>query len=113
MCIKRSEEEHRQYYYLSMPYLVYILYSKKLNRFYVGQTIDLQNRVEEHNNGESPYTSTGTPWTLIWSTVKSSFRETELLEQKLKNLSRTRKIRFMLKYLEGVANMKLLKSIAP
>ena len=94
-----------------MPYLVYVLYSKRLNRFYVGQTTNLENRLSEHNNGESPYTSQGTPWILLWSTTKQSFREVELLEQKLKNLSRIRKIRFMRKYKKRIMAIDFFKAI--
>jgi len=94
--------EHRQYF-ISMMYRVYILYSPSLDRFYVGQTNDLKNRIEEHNNGESSYTSGGTPWILIWSARKASFRAAESLEEKLKNLSRSRKIKFMYKNKELIA----------
>jgi len=88
---------------------VYILYSKKLNRFYVGQTTNLGNRLSEHNQGESNYTSQGLPWTLLWSVSKSSLNEALTFERKLKNLSRARKMKFMIKYDEGVHNAKLLK----
>ena len=85
-----------------MSYFVYIIFSKRLNRFYIGFTKDLDNRIQEHNSGESPYTSQGMPWKLIWTTTKSTTRSAEVLEQKLKNLSRDRKIKFIKKYKEGI-----------
>ena len=94
-----------------MKYHVYILYSRSLDRFYVGQTKDLQNRLVEHNQGESAYTSTGSPWTLLWSTTKATFRSAELLEEKLKNLSRVRKIKFMYKYKDSIANQDVLDQL--
>jgi putative endonuclease len=94
-----------------MQYQVYILYSKKLNRFYVGQTLNLKNRIIEHNSGESPYTSTGIPWSLIWATKKDTFRAAEVLEDKIKNLSSTRKIKFILKYSEGIVDEELLNQL--
>ncbi len=94
-----------------MKYYVYIQYSHSLVRFYVGQTNDLQNRLVEHKNGESQFTSTGTPWTLLWSTTKASFRAAESLEEKLKNLSRARKIKFIYKYEMGIANRDLLDQL--
>ena len=42
----------------------YILYSEKLDKYYVGACIDLVRRVYEHNIGHSKFTSTGTPWVL-------------------------------------------------
>jgi putative endonuclease len=96
-----------------MHYIVYILYSSGINRFYVGQTSNLDNRITEHNSGESPYTSTGIPWKLLWSTTKPTLRTAEDLEFKLKNLTRVRKIRFMRKYPDGIQDMDLLNSITP
>ena len=32
-------------------YFVYIIYSEKLNKFYVGTTDDIENRLLKHNNG--------------------------------------------------------------
>ena len=95
-----------------MHYYVYILYSSKLNRFYVGFTKNVDSRLSEHNHGDSSYTSTGIPWSLLWSTVKSTMKDAVELEQKLKNLSRERKIRFMNKYDEGIEDQILLKKIS-
>lgn len=95
-----------------MTYHIYILYSEKLNHFYIGHTTNLDNRFTKHNNGESPYTSQGIPWSLLWSTTKNSFRLAEALEFKLKNLSRSRKIKFMKKYHEGVVEQDLLVKLS-
>ena len=40
-------------------YHTYIIFSEKLNKFYVGATEDLDRRLVEHNTGRSPYTKTG------------------------------------------------------
>ena len=45
---------------------VYILYSNKLKKFYVGSTTDLRKRVKEHNGKYSPFTSLGVPWRLVY-----------------------------------------------
>ncbi|WP_443936454.1 GIY-YIG nuclease family protein [Pedobacter sp. MW01-1-1] len=46
---------------------VYILYSKKLNRYYVGYTEDLEKRLEQHNTGFSKYTSKAEDWEVCYS----------------------------------------------
>ena len=46
-----------------MPH-IYIIYSNKLNKYYVGACIDLQRRLYEHNIGHSKFTSLGLPWIL-------------------------------------------------
>ena len=49
-----------------MPH-IYIIYSNKLNKYYVGACIDLQRRLYEHNIGHSKFTSLGLPWILKYS----------------------------------------------
>ena len=79
-------------------YFVYILYSFSIHKFYVGQTSDIQSRVQRHNQGGEKYTSKGIPWTLLWSTAKGTRKEAINLEQKLKNLSQERLFGLMMKY---------------
>ena len=45
---------------------VYILYSKKIDKYYVGACTDLDSRFYEHNLGRSKFTSTGIPWELVY-----------------------------------------------
>ncbi|MFH1225733.1 MAG: GIY-YIG nuclease family protein [bacterium] len=47
-------------------YYVYIIYSKKLNKKYIGSTENLRNRIIEHNSGKSDFTSKGIPWKLLY-----------------------------------------------
>ena len=95
-----------------MPHFVYILYSRKFNRFYVGVTLDLSKRILQHNNKENPSTAGGVPWILIWNTFKESRLKAESLEQKLKHLSRVRKIKFMHKYHEGITDQDLFRVLS-
>lgn len=47
-------------------YYVYILQSTKDKTYYIGSTINLKNRIAQHNHHHSPYTSTKTPYRLMW-----------------------------------------------
>ncbi|PWD98060.1 GIY-YIG nuclease family protein [Marinilabilia rubra] len=49
-----------------MEFFVYILYSPKADKYYVGQTSDVTRRLKEHNNPEvfSKFSAKGIPWTL-------------------------------------------------
>jgi len=40
-----------------MKYFVYIIYNKNFDKFYIGQTYNLDKRESEHNLGLSKYTS--------------------------------------------------------
>jgi putative endonuclease len=46
---------------------VYIIYSEKIYKYYVGACTDLQRRLYEHNIGHSKFTATGIPWKLLYS----------------------------------------------
>jgi len=43
-------------------YFVYIIYSAKLDRYYVGYSENIEIRVEQHNHGISDYTSKAQDW---------------------------------------------------
>jgi putative endonuclease len=49
-----------------MTYYCYIIYSRQLDRFYVGHTEDLSIRVDQHRSGASKYTSKATDWELVY-----------------------------------------------
>ena len=51
---------------------VYILYSKVIDRFYVGYTNDLERRLAEHNRMKGKYTDSGIPWNLVYSEIYST-----------------------------------------
>ena len=93
----------------------YILYSKKIDRFYKGHTNNLQDRISRHNAASEKATQEGVPWILCWTTSKNSRSEAMILEQKLKNLNRGRLIQFMLKYEQGIGSpdeLLLLKQLS-
>ncbi len=87
-----------------MTYFVYILYSEKLDTFYKGHTNNIKDRLYRHNNGQENFTSKGVPWILIWNTEKATKAEAYQLELKLKNLSKSRTIAFIMKFSDGVAS---------
>ncbi len=47
-------------------YYVYILKSSKDNSKYIGITQNLQNRLSEHNNGETKSNKAKLPYTIAW-----------------------------------------------
>ena len=69
--------------FLFMP-CVYIIYSVKLNKFYVGACTDLERRLYEHNIGHSKFTATGTPWVLKYKEEFPSLQEAKKRETYIK-----------------------------
>ena len=94
-----------------MEYHVYIIYSQSRNIFYTGITSDLHKRIYYHNNALDGFTSLGRPWKVLWSTSKPAKADALILEKKIKNLSRVRKIQFIEKYHNEILDPKLWISI--
>ena len=65
-------------------YITYILYSSKIDKYYTGQTMDLDRRIEEHNRGKTPFSASGIPWKLIYSKVLTSRQNAIKLERYIK-----------------------------
>jgi putative endonuclease len=68
-----------------MNYVVYILWSSSIQKFYIGQTQDLVNRLVEHNAGEGRFTNLGKPWVLIYQQACATRSEAVALEKKIKS----------------------------
>ena len=70
--------------YNKFMYYVYILYSKGLNKYYVGYTEDIKKRIKQHNHKLVPFTSKGVPWTCpfceIFLIKKDAIREEKFLK---------------------------------
>jgi putative endonuclease len=65
-------------------FVTYILYSPKVNKFYTGQTDDMNRRLEEHNRGKTPFMANGIPWKLIFSKQFDSRADAMKLERFIK-----------------------------
>ena len=72
-----------------MPH-IYIIYSKKLDKYCVGACIDLQRHLYEHNIRHSKFTSLGLPWIYKYSESFATLslakkRELEIKKKKSRN----------------------------
>jgi len=65
-------------------FYVYILESKKDNSFYIGQTDDLEKRLDFHNQGLSKYTSRKLPWHIVYFEEYTTRKEALQRERFLK-----------------------------
>ncbi|MGH2575509.1 MAG: GIY-YIG nuclease family protein [Ignavibacteria bacterium] len=67
-----------------MAYYTYILYSQKLDKYYVGHTINVEHRLQEHNRGKSKFTKNGLPWQLVKYFESVTKAEASKFESKIK-----------------------------
>ena len=67
-----------------MNYYVYIIYSERLQKFYIGISKDLEKRLDAHMKGISHYTKKASDWELIWNIILPTKKETLILERRIK-----------------------------
>ena len=75
-------------------YYVYALQSVLKKRIYIGQTKDLNKRLQYHNNGAVKSTSKDKPWELIAFQKVESISAARWIERDLKR-SRGKRIRWI------------------
>jgi putative endonuclease len=68
-------------------FYVYVLRSKKDGSTYIGQTSNLEKRLEDHNAGLSGYTRNHTPYALVYMETYETRGEAMRREKYLKSLS--------------------------
>ena len=69
-----------------MKYCLYIIYSGKFDKYYIGQTNNLPLRLKRHNGGRSKSTKHYRPWKLLFEKRFNSRSEAMRLERYLKSL---------------------------
>jgi putative endonuclease len=68
--------------------LVYIIYSKLLDKYYVGETIDLGKRLIEHNNGtyDKAFTKKANDWSIFLLISCDDKKQALLIEKHIKRM---------------------------
>ncbi|MEB2785778.1 GIY-YIG nuclease family protein [Algoriphagus persicinus] len=75
---------------------MYILYSEKLAKYYVGACTDLDRRIYEHNIGHSTFTSTGIPWILVYQESFDDLLSAKRRELQIKKMKSRKYIEFLI-----------------
>jgi putative endonuclease len=50
-----------------MSYIVYIIFSRSRNRYYIGCTSDLPERIKKHNTNHSGFTGKTLDWEVVYT----------------------------------------------
>jgi putative endonuclease len=75
----------------NLMYKVYLLKSKKDFKYYVGQTDNIERRLEEHNSGKNKSTKNRRPFFLVGCEEYETQNEARYREYQLKNHSDKKK----------------------
>ncbi len=65
-------------------FTLYILYSEKIDHFYVGYTNNIVRRLKEHNTVRGKYTDRGIPWELVYTENYETKQEAKNREAEIK-----------------------------
>ncbi|MFH0887809.1 MAG: GIY-YIG nuclease family protein [Planctomycetota bacterium] len=79
-----------------MVYYVYILKSLKDNSFYIGQTRNLEERLQRHNTGRSRFTRDKNPWIIVYSEKFPTQQEALKKETEIKNKKSRKYIEYLI-----------------
>jgi putative endonuclease len=66
-------------------HFVYILKSDKYNKYYIGQTKNVDERLKRHNTGRSVYTRKFMPWKIVYSEKYNTKAEAYKREMEIKS----------------------------
>jgi putative endonuclease len=92
------------------PHYVYIIYSKSFDRFYIGETVNVAERIKQHNTGFYEHSSTKfvSDWSLYQSIVCENRAQALNLERFIKRM-KSRKFISRLKEEPGLIESLLEK----
>ena len=95
-----------------MTHYVYILYSEKINKYYIGETHDLQLRLDRHNQNyyDNKWTKRGQPWIIYFSIKCQSKSQAKQIEKHIKSMKSRKYIENLILYPE--IELKLLRKYA-
>lgn len=80
----------------SSEYFVYILYSEKVDRFYVGQSDNILERMCDHLSGQSPYIPIAKDWVLMHTETYSTRTESLIRENAIKRKKSRKSIEWII-----------------
>ena len=85
---KRGRHRFPLFILITMAHFVYIIYSKSVDKFYVGETLNVAKRFEQHNSGfyKAAFSKQTTDWKLFWAVECNSRRQALKLEKFIKNM---------------------------
>jgi len=64
---------------------IYIIYSQKLDKYYIGYSSDVKERLLKHNRRSKGFSSLGRPWILVYTESFDNKKAAMEREKQLKN----------------------------
>lgn len=88
---------------------VYILYSESLKKFYIGEALNIEDRIEQHNSGfyNTAYTKQASDWILYHSVDCKDRVQARKIEAHIKKMKSKLYIQNLRKYPEMAEKLKI------
>jgi len=88
---------------------VYVLFSSKLNNFYIGSCRDLSYRINQHLNKKftGSFTARAEDWILYLSIDELEYQQARMIEEHIKRMKSKTYIQNLLKYPEIIERLKI------
>ena len=79
---------------------VYILFSEKLNKYYVGSCLEISQRLADHKSKKysDSYTGKADDWVLFYSIIDLKYEQARLIESHIKKMKSKSYIENLKKY---------------
>ena len=77
-------------------YTVYIIYSQRTDRYYIGYSSNVIDRLRRHNSHSKGFTAAGKPWTLVYREDYNDKKEAEEREKQLKGWKNRSRIKALI-----------------
>jgi len=78
-------------------YTVYIIYSERIDKYYIGFSSNVQERLCKHNRNSKGFSSSGRPWIMVYSEVFDNKKDAMAREKQLKNWKNRERLESLIK----------------
>lgn len=77
-------------------YYTYIIYSEIADRYYIGYTSDLEDRLRHHNTGGTKSTKRGIPWKIVYQEEHDTKYDAIIREHEIKKKKSRKHIKYLI-----------------
>ena len=75
-----------------MIYYTYIIYSKKIDKFYIGYSANIEDRLRKHNTNNKSFTGKANDWEIVYTQTFEKKTDAIIREKQIKNWKSRKRI---------------------
>ncbi len=78
-------------------YTVYIIYSERIDKYYIGFSSNVQERLRKHNRNSKGFSSSDRPWIIVYLDVFDNKKDAMAREKQLKRWKNRERLERLIK----------------